>query len=40
MVDFGKWVSEEYRMPGKPVPTADDSKEDSEADIGDAGIAD
>ncbi|MGH9966217.1 MAG: DNA gyrase inhibitor YacG [Pyrinomonadaceae bacterium] len=21
MVDLGRWVSEEYRVPGKPVPT-------------------
>lgn len=20
LVDFGKWVSEEYRVPGRPVP--------------------
>jgi endogenous inhibitor of DNA gyrase (YacG/DUF329 family) len=24
LIDLGKWVSEEYRVPGKPVPTADD----------------
>ncbi len=21
MVDLGRWVNEEYRVPGKPVPT-------------------
>jgi len=21
LIDLGKWVSEEYRVPGKPVPT-------------------
>jgi endogenous inhibitor of DNA gyrase (YacG/DUF329 family) len=28
LIDLGKWVSEEYRVPGKPVPT--DSAEDGE----------
>ena len=28
LVDLGKWVSEEYRVPGKPVPT--ESAEDQE----------
>jgi hypothetical protein len=28
LVDLGKWVSEEYRVPGKPVPTKSD--EDAE----------
>ncbi len=21
MVDFGRWVNEEYRVPGKPLPS-------------------
>ncbi len=28
LVDLSKWVSEEYRVPGKPVPT--ESAEDAE----------
>jgi endogenous inhibitor of DNA gyrase (YacG/DUF329 family) len=28
LIDLGKWVNEEYRVPGKPVPT--DSAEDDE----------
>jgi endogenous inhibitor of DNA gyrase (YacG/DUF329 family) len=29
LVDLSKWVSEEYRVPGKPVPT-ENSGEDEE----------
>lgn len=34
LVDFSKWVSEEYRVPGKPVPA--EPLEDDEADRGSA----
>jgi endogenous inhibitor of DNA gyrase (YacG/DUF329 family) len=31
LIDLGKWVSEEYRVPGKAVPTeaVEDNEEDS-----------
>ncbi len=25
MVDLGRWVTEEYRVPGKPVPSEPDA---------------
>ena len=31
LLDLGKWVSEEYRVPGKPVPT-EPSSEDENSD--------
>ena len=31
LIDLGKWVSEEYRVPGKAVPT-EQSREDEESD--------
>ena len=33
LLDLGKWVSEEYRVPGKPVP-AEHSGEDDEDQSG------
>jgi uncharacterized protein len=33
LLDLGKWVSEEYRVPGKAVPTADENQEDVERDV-------
>lgn len=36
LVDLGKWVSEEYRVPGKPVhDQADEAEEDRGAPAGD-----
>jgi endogenous inhibitor of DNA gyrase (YacG/DUF329 family) len=32
LIDLGKWVSEEYRVPGKPIPTADNDTQDAERD--------
>ena len=32
LVDLGKWVSEEYRVPGRPVPIADDDTQNVERD--------
>jgi hypothetical protein len=32
MVDLGRWVNEEYRVPGKPIPSAlADAPHDPEA---------
>ena len=31
LLDLGKWVSDEYRVPGKPVPT-EPSSEDENSD--------
>lgn len=28
LVDLGKWVSEEYRVPGKPVPSEHSGEEE------------
>ncbi len=28
LIDLGKWVSEEYRVPGQQVPTEDHGKHD------------
>jgi endogenous inhibitor of DNA gyrase (YacG/DUF329 family) len=28
LVDLGKWVSEEYRVPGKPVPSEHTGEDD------------
>jgi endogenous inhibitor of DNA gyrase (YacG/DUF329 family) len=28
LVDLGKWVFEEYRVPGKPVPTEQDEEDE------------
>jgi endogenous inhibitor of DNA gyrase (YacG/DUF329 family) len=36
LLDLGKWVSEEYRVPGKPVPT-ESSGEAEDRDEIDAG---
>lgn len=33
LLDLGKWVSEEYRVPGKPVPIADENQKDAEPDV-------
>lgn len=33
LLDLGKWVSEEYRVPGKPVPIADENQEGAEPDV-------
>ncbi|HEV2883635.1 MAG TPA: DNA gyrase inhibitor YacG [Pyrinomonadaceae bacterium] len=27
LVDLGKWVNEEYRVPGRPVPTEEENQE-------------
>ena len=36
LVDLGKWVNEEYRVPGKPVQDQpDEAPEDREAPLGD-----
>jgi len=32
LIDLGKWVNAEYRVPGKPVPNAEDNKEDVDRD--------
>lgn len=33
LVDLGKWVSEEYRVPGREVPTQGDDKESDDSEI-------
>lgn len=36
LIDLSKWVSEEYRVPGKPIsnePTKDNDADDSDADV-------
>ena len=37
LIDLGKWVSEEYRVPGKPVPT-EHIREEEGAGEGGTGI--
>jgi endogenous inhibitor of DNA gyrase (YacG/DUF329 family) len=37
LIDLGKWVSEEYRVPGKPVPSEQDEGEgdrDGSSEVG------
>lgn len=39
LVDLGKWVSEEYRVPGKPVPTEQGGEnEGARESSGEAGM--
>lgn len=33
LVDLGKWVSEEYRVPGRAVPTQGEDKETDDREI-------
>jgi endogenous inhibitor of DNA gyrase (YacG/DUF329 family) len=30
LIDLGSWISEEYRLPGKPAPTQPDEEEGAE----------
>lgn len=32
LIDLGKWVSEEYRVPGKPVPLEPSGEDDAASD--------
>jgi endogenous inhibitor of DNA gyrase (YacG/DUF329 family) len=32
LVDLGRWVSDEYRVPGKPIPTESEKSSDTETD--------
>jgi endogenous inhibitor of DNA gyrase (YacG/DUF329 family) len=38
LIDLSKWVSEEYRVPGKPVPTQEVEHEDDTAGDQPAGF--
>jgi endogenous inhibitor of DNA gyrase (YacG/DUF329 family) len=32
LIDLGKWVSEEYRVPGKPAPSESDEDDEGRRD--------